>query len=645
MATYLLHSKTLIVQFIAWFALSIQFASAQYTLNGSAVRNNCHCYTLTPDDFTSSGSVWNNNKIDLTQSFTFTFNVFLGCTDENGADGIAFVLQPISTSIGSTGEGLGFQNITPAVGVTLDTWQNSSNTDPAYDHLAVQINGDLNHNTANNLAGPVPISAVSDNVEDCKWHILKISWDAAAKKYAVYFDGALRLSVVKDFVKDVFTGDPRVYWGFTGATGGAKNLQQICTTLDPSFHLLPGQKTCIGEPVTLYDSSMSFGPIMKRYWDFGDGSPIDSISIDPVHTYSVAKDYTVSLAVTGADGCIEVSTRTIKIGSKPVAAFKADNGCEGSLGLFVDSSYVAVGTINNWYWNLAGSTSIQQNPTMAYNGAGIKTISLAVSTLEGCTSDTTYKITAVNPKPVVSTNYSDACVNTVVNFTGTNNGVNIAQWKWDFGDGVKGTGNNTQHKYSKPGSYPVMLFAIAVNGCTSDTVKNIIEIYGTHANAGNDTTGVIMQPVQLKATGGLSYQWTPATGLNNPNIDNPTATLNHDQTYILKAFTPLGCETFDTITVKIFKGPEIYVPAAFSPNKDGLNDEFKAIPIGITKFNFLKIYNRWGQDVFSTSDYKKGWNGEYKNIVQPTDVYLWMTSGIDFNGKSIVRKGIVTLVK
>lgn len=69
-------------------------AIAQYTINGDATKDNCNCYTLTKNINTQSGSVWNNNKIDLSQSFNFTFDVFLGCNDA-GADGMAFVLQPI----------------------------------------------------------------------------------------------------------------------------------------------------------------------------------------------------------------------------------------------------------------------------------------------------------------------------------------------------------------------------------------------------------------------------------------------------------------------------------------------------------------------------------------------------------------------
>lgn len=639
---YLFNKKYSLLFFIA--LINFFPASAQYSLNGSATKDNCHCYTLTPDVTTKSGSVWNNNKINLTQSFTFTFSVYLGCNDVSGADGIAFVLQPISTSIGSTGGGLGFEGISPSVGVTLDTWQNTINADPVYDHLAIQVNGDLNHNTANNLAGPVIVSGSSDNIEDCNWHILKISWDASAKKYEIYFDGSLRLSLIKDFVTDIFKGDPMVFWGFTGSTGGSTNLQQFCTTLIPVFYLQPDQKRCISEKISFYDSSISFAPIVKRYWDFGDGSAIDSINVNPVHTYSTTGDYIVLLTITGADGCIEVKKQIIRIGSKPVAGIIATNSCEGSFVSLLDSSYVTVGTINNWYWNLGNSLSTQKNPTITYTSAGNKTISLAVKSLEGCVSDTVYKSIYINPKPVISMSFSNACINSIVNFNGTDNGVNIAEWKWDFGDGSKGSGNNISHTYLKTGNYLVTLFAIAQNGCLSDTLKKYINIYGTSANAGNDTIAAPLQPVQLHAVGGLSYQWLPSTGLNNPNIADPIAVLNKDQTYILKAFTPEGCETFDTLTIKIYKGPDIYVPNAFTPNNDGNNDALKAIPIGITQFKFFKIYNRWGQQVFSTTDFTKGWDGQYKGLILQ-DIYVWITSGIDFQGKVITRKGSVFLLK
>src|SRR5882724_9120609 len=123
---------TLFLLSYAPFFLPAQVANP-YIINGSAHQENCNCYTLTDDQLTQSGSVWNKYKIDLTQSFDFNFSVYLGCKNDSGADGIAFVLQPISTSIGTTGQGLGFQGVNPSIGIPIDTWRNPDFSDPPYD--------------------------------------------------------------------------------------------------------------------------------------------------------------------------------------------------------------------------------------------------------------------------------------------------------------------------------------------------------------------------------------------------------------------------------------------------------------------------------------------------------------------------------
>ena len=297
--------------------ISFQTQYAQYTLNGNATKDACNEYTLTQAVNWLGGSVWNNNKIDLTQSFDFKFDVFLGAGDSPGADGIAFVLQPVSTSVGSSGGGMGYEGIVPAVGVTIDTWQNANNNDPAFDHIAIQLNGNIDHNSVNNIAGPVTALNGNDNIEDAAWHSLQVVWDAVAKTLTAYVDGSLRLSAVKDFVTDVFAGDPLVFWGFTAATGGENNLQKFKTALNPAFHFSPAQKRCVNEPVTFFDSTISFAPIVKFYWDFGDGSPLDSVNLNPVHTYTLAGNYTIRQRAIGADGCEATNMQVVQIGSKP----------------------------------------------------------------------------------------------------------------------------------------------------------------------------------------------------------------------------------------------------------------------------------------------------------------------------------------
>ena len=172
-------------------------------------------------------------------------------------------------------------------------------------------------------------------------------------------------------------------------------------------------------------------------------------------------------------------------------------------------------------------------------------------------------------------------------------------------------------------------------------------------NAGNDTTVVANQPLQLTATASDStanaFLWTPAKGLNFTNIYNPIATLtdNVDSiTYTVTASTSAGCFGEASVIVRVFKtGPEIFVPSAFTPNGDGKNDILKPITVGIKTLTYFKVFNRWGQMVFATSEFNKGWDGNINGTPQASGTYVYMAQGIDYNGKTVFRKGTVVLIK
>jgi gliding motility-associated-like protein len=168
--------------------------------------------------------------------------------------------------------------------------------------------------------------------------------------------------------------------------------------------------------------------------------------------------------------------------------------------------------------------------------------------------------------------------------------------------------------------------------------------------AGNDTSITIGQPLPLHAidvqnSGFTQYTWSPTTGLNNPSIQDPVAMLSNSIVYTVTAVTPAGCEGMDTISIKVFERADIFVPSAFTPNGDGHNDILKAIPVGIHVFNFFIVYNRWGQEVFRTSDPQRGWDGVINGAPQRTATFVWMAAGIDFEGHLIQRKGTVLLIK
>ncbi len=625
-------------------------AQSPYVLNGSATQDNCHCYTLTTEQQFESGSIWNKNKIDLTQPFDYFFNVFLGCLDFDGADGIVFVLQPVSTSLGSTGEGIGFGGIVPSVGVTIDTYQNFNDDDPAYDHIAIQANGDVVHSSPNNLAGPVQALANSDNIEDCKWHVLEVKWQPADNVMTVSMDGVLRLSLQKNIIASIFNNNPLVYWGFTSATGGSVNIQKMCTSLDANFFLAPHNNTCIGTPLTFIDSSVSFGNISKWFWNFDDG--ITSNEKNPsAHVFSSPGIYNVTLNVLGGEGCLsDTFKRQITIGSYPVVDFKTNilPICTNRNAIFTDATTLTVGTENYWYWNFGnGETSNQQNPAPVTYSVGSYNVQFYVKTAEGCASDTAEKSFSVLQGPNIDFIKEDACKKTPVQLTAENLNKNVAinQWYWNLGDNNFSLDSSTQHMYANGGKYNVSLVAKANNGCISDTITKPINIYSTNAYAGKDTTIMLGYPYQLQASGGDSYTWSPSTGLNNPFIADPIATLYNDITYTLTATTVLGCATTDTLHLKVVQGPEIYVPSAFTPNNDGLNDKLKFIPVGVAEIEFFKIMNRWGQVIYSSTNAAEGWDGTLNGIPQPSGTYVWMVAGKSINNIIIKKQGTVVLIR
>jgi len=630
------------------------FSFSQYILNGSATKNNCNCYTLTSELFTQSGSVWNSNKISLNNSFDFTFNVYLGCLDSNGADGIVFILQPISTSLGTTGEGMGFDGISPSIGISLDTWQNGNRNDPYYDHVSIQANGNVTHGS--DLAGPVQAHPLLPNIEDCRWHTFTIKWNATTKTLEVYFDGLFRLTHTEDLVANYFNNDPMVYWGFTGATGGATNLQQFCTSLNPEFktNLTNDSKCFDGTPVNFRDSSVSFAPIQSWYWDFDDGST-STLQNPPPHMYASTGVYKVKQVITGMDGCTsDTLIKNISVGSKPVATLDVFDTCKGISPRVKDLSTNVVGTINQWTWLVDNNVvSNSQQPVFTNLQAGTHQLKLVVKSAIGCESDTAAGNFLINPVPVVAITVPNGCLNTPIIFSATQTDIatKITQWNWNFGDGSMSSQQNPVHTYSPTGNKAIHLIATADNGCVSSDMVKTISIAYIDVKTINDTTILPNFSIPLtsswsgNSSGNLLFSWSPATGLDNPLGLIPVATIQSDMTYTITATTIEGCTDTDTVNVKVFKGSVIYVPTGFTPNNDGRNDILRPTGIGITKIYFFRVYNRWGQLVFSTNKPGEGWDGKINGVQQPMGTYVWLLKAEDMAGKIYEMKGNSTIIR
>ncbi len=181
-----------------------------------------------------------------------------------------------------------------------------------------------------------------------------------------------------------------------------------------------------------------------------------------------------------------------------------------------------------------------------------------------------------------------------------------------------------------------------VNDTMRLTVDQVI------ANAGpRDTAVVAGQRLQLFATGSTRYLWTPETRwLSNPAINNPVSTPLDDIEYVVRVTNSIGCTDTDTILVKFYKVlPGFFVPAAFSPNGDGLNDILKPLALGLKSVEAFRIYNRWGQLLFSTAQIGAGWNGKFQGSPQETGTYVWYAEGTDYANKKLQKKGTVVLIR
>jgi gliding motility-associated-like protein len=187
-----------------------------------------------------------------------------------------------------------------------------------------------------------------------------------------------------------------------------------------------------------------------------------------------------------------------------------------------------------------------------------------------------------------------------------------------------------------------------VLGCpkpVKDTL--ILFVSKIKASAGpSDTSVVLDQPLQLGASGGTNYSWTPSTWLNDPTIHNPIALPRNDITYRVRVSDNIGC--FDDASIRVhvfFIKPDLLVPNAFTPNGDNLNNIFKPIPIGLKSVDIFRVYNRWGQMLYSGTGNGSGWDGTFGGVKQETAAYVWYAEGVDYLNNKIKRKGTVILIR
>lgn len=426
----------------------------------------------------------------------------------------------------------------------------------------------------------------------------------------------------------------------------------------PVAYFVTGDGICAGDSILLHDSSYAPGSNVSSWsWDFADGSTsIRNDTSSFYHFYSNPGNYQIKLLVQAANGCVsDAFPKTITVNARPVAGFSFSGlPCVGSLINFNSSLNYDPANPALYYWEFGdGQTALINNSnsvTYAYaNSAANIPVRHAVSYGSRCSSDTVTRfIPIIHPNPTASflTDRNSACENEMIAITSPVSG-NLT-WSWNFGNGSGNQVPPFSISYSTAGSYIITLKVTSPDGCISEVADTTMLINPVpDLDAGPDKYIIQGSSTTLDASlSNLSAQsitWTPSVYLNNTSILNPVSTPDSTTTYVISVSYPnTNCRSTDSMTVFVFF--DLYVPNAFTPNGDGINDKWGIPGLAVYPEAEVIIFNRYGQVVYRKTDYYNNpWNGYYRGSLQPTGAYVYQ---IQLKGsRTDLLKGTVLLLR
>lgn len=410
---------------------------------------------------------------------------------------------------------------------------------------------------------------------------------------------------------------------------------------------------CVGG-ITQFTNTTTYAPsnTISYGWNMGGNY---STQTNPSTVLPGLGTYDVILIGVVNNLCADTLTQEVTISNDVTAGFSFNEPC-GFTGIFVDESTIpagATGTINGWNWNFAdGNSSSEQNPTHVYTANGIYNVTLIVSTAEGCYDTLTQSV----PKyaiPVAAFSAPNVCddLPTVFFDSSSVSSGSIQTWNWSFGDGATSNAAAPVHGYDAPGVYNISLVVTTENGCV-DTAYSTTQVYPNPVAAFSTippaNTTLLEPDVQFvnASTGGSEWLWTVST-VGSSESQNPLWTFEATGTYVIGLIVTneFGCTDDAKQEFIVMPAYNFFAATAFTPfNGDALNEYWRVHTMGMKSMT-LRIYNRWGEQIYSTQDPAFLWDGTYLGKKLPADVYVYKADTRDIEGKQYQYFGTVTIVE
>jgi gliding motility-associated-like protein len=450
----------------------------------------------------------------------------------------------------------------------------------------------------------------------------------------------------------VVTASPAVTttYSVTGTSGSCSSTRTITITVPPTSTITvvnSGTIICAGNSTTLTasgaatytwlptnenTSSISANPGTTTTYTVGGQTAAGCLAIPAVITISVSPSVTPVITSASPTVCL---TQTVALSVIPT----------GSGLSYTWTPAVAITGPNN-------TAAVVAKPTVA----GIVTYTVAVSN-GVCIATATVDLDAVlctAPTATIQTVTNDSiCTNGCVTFTAAVTGSQPMNYQWVFPGGTPPTSNlsNPEVCYGVKGSYSVALSVTNAYGSFSLTANDFIHVADTPRvfNALKDTILKVGQTTLLTVNDGVgsSYYWYPNVNgsIACPTCSNTVVQPTVTTRYYVEVSNSPYCKRRDSVLVKVdFVCGDFFVPNAFSPNGDGLNDMINVHGFCVATY-VLQIYNRWGEKVFETTSMTESWDGTYQGKALDTGVFMYRADGITIDQKPFNIKGNITLIR
>jgi gliding motility-associated-like protein len=343
--------------------------------------------------------------------------------------------------------------------------------------------------------------------------------------------------------------------------------------------------------------------------------------------------------VTGSNGnCSGTNSIPIQLVPQPTPLITANDFivCNGSTIALNASGAQTYSWLPSNILSNSNSTTTIASPTSATNFTliGVNTVGMV-----SCLQQTTYSVIVLQyTQPVISSNLviceGESALLTV-------SGGNTYNWTPNIGL----TNPNDFSIIVSPTTTSIYSVNVSNNGYCGTTATALVNVNPKPSvYAGRDTVFNLKEPMMITAVGDGKLKWVFGDDISCKDCPSTQIFPIKNSCYVVEAINSFGCRATDEVCIDVSRENVIYIPNTFTPNGDGLNDEFYVSGFGFSDIT-LEIFDRWGEKLFASSDVTNGWNGKFKSKDCKEDTYIYKLSYKTFGSKLTTTTGHVNLIK